>query len=686
MISDNEDQVWQQLLANLQEANAERDRLKSELGAQTARNEQLADDLKQMQADQRQKENLYAQLMGALPVMFWILESDTLRVLYVSPNFQTFTGRDPQDLYDSIQVWREIIHEPDLAVFSERLERLRTLEARPSVERIFRIRHTSGELRHARIAIFPIFNEAGIPYRRAGMLEDVTERERTKEKLRHSVDFHDSVFQNSELGVVIYGKTGRIADWNPFMELCTGLTYEAVTGKALSELPGMAQLAHWEAAVTRALAGEAATLSPLEVRHTATGICRFLLPAFGPMRDENGEPMGVVSMVRDVSLQVRAELDQRRLADYFRSVAEGVPDGIVVIQDDTVRYANPAMLKIVAAVKPEDMVERSVSEWLPEGVRTLAMKHIHDTSLRQPSIGEPGGTVAEEMFLNRIDGGLTHVSTQGTRFDLNGKPAYLAVIRDLTEQDRIREERDEAERDQTQRRDLSVALKMVQDLSRRLVTAQDTESRRVARELHDDIGQLLTGLRLSLERIKPASLSDAVGRSSLQTATELTTELVERVRSMSLELRPTILDDLGIAPTLQWLAERYERLMQIRLHVQFRGIDRRFSSEVESGAYRLVQEALTNVARHAKVKEATVRVWCDGETLGVQVEDRGAGFDVQKMLAARQAMGLSGLIERAHLLGGTCVVESTIGEGTRITAELPLLLSRSSPLPPLFQS
>jgi signal transduction histidine kinase len=205
-----------------------------------------------------------------------------------------------------------------------------------------------------------------------------------------------------------------------------------------------------------------------------------------------------------------------------------------------------------------------------------------------------------------------------------------------------------------------------------LANAQETESRRVARELHDDIGQLLTGLKLSLQRIAPTDIGHENGRTALKNAQELVGDIVERVRRLSLELRPTILDDLGLFPTLRWLAERYERLMHIRVQLLQRGVDRRFPPEVESTAYRIAQEALTNVARHAKVNEATVRIWSDGVHLGLQIEDHGQGFNPEGALSARQAAGLSGMMERARLLGGTCTIESRPKEGTLVTAELPL--------------
>jgi signal transduction histidine kinase len=148
---------------------------------------------------------------------------------------------------------------------------------------------------------------------------------------------------------------------------------------------------------------------------------------------------------------------------------------------------------------------------------------------------------------------------------------------------------------------------------------------------------------------------------------------MDRVRQMSLDLRPAMLDDLGLLPALVWHFERYTTLTNVHVDFKHRGIDgQRFAPELETAAYRIAQEALTNVARHAGVDEVTVRVWADADTLGLQVEDRGTGFNPESVLAAETTSGLSGMYERAVLLGGRLDIESTPGAGACLTAEFPL--------------
>jgi signal transduction histidine kinase len=228
----------------------------------------------------------------------------------------------------------------------------------------------------------------------------------------------------------------------------------------------------------------------------------------------------------------------------------------------------------------------------------------------------------------------------------------------------------------------------LQLLSRRLVEVQEAERRHIARELHDEVGQVLTGLKLLLE-MSARQPGDAatpliprtplrgegvlgMGRDNLSEAQTLTHDLLTRVREMSLDLRPAMLDDLGLLPALLWHLERFTAQTHVRVAFNHTLPEQRFAPEIETVAYRVVQEALTNVARHSGVSEATVWLWATQDTLGVQVEDQGTGFDPEAQLADGRVSGLSGMRERVALLGGQLTIESSPGDGTCLTAELPL--------------
>ncbi len=212
-------------------------------------------------------------------------------------------------------------------------------------------------------------------------------------------------------------------------------------------------------------------------------------------------------------------------------------------------------------------------------------------------------------------------------------------------------------------------------LRARLVETQEAERRTMARELHNEIGQALTGLQYSLQLI--GHLTPQEAGVKLEEAQSMVTELLGRVQNLSLDLRPAVLDDLGLGPALLWQFSRYTQQTGIRVRFDHRGIGRRFAPEIETAVYRIVQEGLTNVARYAHVAEAAVHVWVEDGSLGLQVEDKGVGFDVQAALAAHRSSGLSGLQEQAELLGGELSIESSPGGGTVIVADLPVAHSPS---------
>jgi signal transduction histidine kinase len=219
----------------------------------------------------------------------------------------------------------------------------------------------------------------------------------------------------------------------------------------------------------------------------------------------------------------------------------------------------------------------------------------------------------------------------------------------------------------------------LQALSQRLLDVQETERRAIARELHDHIGQLLTGLKLTLEMSAPLLGEEA--KEHLDHARRLVHDLMVQVRHLSLDLRPTMLDDLGVLPALLWHVERFTAQTSVQVDFKHAGLDgRRFGPAVETAAFRIVQEALTNVARHAGVKHVTVRSWSDHEMLHVLVEDQGTGFEPQRVPATSH--GLTGMRERASALGGQLTIDAAPGVGTCILAALPLLRSTAGVPPP----
>jgi signal transduction histidine kinase len=200
-------------------------------------------------------------------------------------------------------------------------------------------------------------------------------------------------------------------------------------------------------------------------------------------------------------------------------------------------------------------------------------------------------------------------------------------------------------------------------LSRRLLTVQEEERRRVAIELHDELGQILTALKINLES-RPAQLQEAVDTVDLAMRT---------VRDLALDLRPAILDDLGLAAALRWYADRFAQQTGVQTHLAVEEIAP-LDPAAATACFRIAQEALTNIARHAAAKNAWLELRRTGAGIELVVRDDGAGFDVAAANERAQqgaSLGLIGMQERASLAGGTFDVRSTPGTGTEVRASLP---------------
>ena len=217
--------------------------------------------------------------------------------------------------------------------------------------------------------------------------------------------------------------------------------------------------------------------------------------------------------------------------------------------------------------------------------------------------------------------------------------------------------------------ELSVSRRQLRGLSRSLVEAQEAERRSIALELHDEVGQVITGVQLMLE-IGKRSAGDGL-RARLAVAQEVLGKLMDQIRELSLDLRPAMLDDLGLLPTLKWYFERYTFQTNIKVSLRTDNLEVRLPIEVETAAFRIVQEALTNVARHSGATKAAVTFETDREKFLLHIEDKGSGFDA-KDEQLHNSGGLLGMRERALLLGGGLSVDSVPGVGTSITAELPI--------------
>jgi PAS domain S-box-containing protein len=224
-----------------------------------------------------------------------------------------------------------------------------------------------------------------------------------------------------------------------------------------------------------------------------------------------------------------------------------------------------------------------------------------------------------------------------------------------------------------QQAELASASARLQQLSRRLLEVQEEERRHLARELHDEIGQVLTVAKIHLQSV--GSSSNGL-LPSMQEPVQLLDRLLAQVRSLSLDLRPPLLDDLGLVAALNWLLQHpTSRTATPRVHLSAPGTLRRCDPTIETACFRIAQEALTNALRHAEAEAVDLTLSVQGNALHLTVADNGIGFDAAAARVRAEgggSIGLLGMSERASLAGGTLTLLSAPGRGTRIEAIFPL--------------
>jgi len=212
----------------------------------------------------------------------------------------------------------------------------------------------------------------------------------------------------------------------------------------------------------------------------------------------------------------------------------------------------------------------------------------------------------------------------------------------------------------------------IQEMSSRILTAHEEERKRIARELHDDTAQAITSILVRL-RLLERSTEDSEVLKNVEELRELTSGALDSVRRMAMDLRPASLDDLGLVPALQSYAEQFSQSTPIAVSLEVEGLGRRLPRDVELVLYRVFQEALTNVSKHASAKTALVQLTRRRNEVTLVIKDDGDGFDPGEFSPTQgSGLGLFGMRERLTLVGGVVEVESEKGKGTKIEARVPL--------------
>ena len=222
---------------------------------------------------------------------------------------------------------------------------------------------------------------------------------------------------------------------------------------------------------------------------------------------------------------------------------------------------------------------------------------------------------------------------------------------------------------------LNEKLKLERKYLSQIIEAQENERTRISRELHDEVGQALTAIKFNLDMIeKELSEPSPSIREKLEDAKSLSNQTLAAMRQLSMDLRPTMLDDLGLVPTLRWYVQNFSKRLNIDSDFRAIGLEEKLSPQVETAFYRVIQETLNNIAKHAEASRIEVVLERRNSVIHISVNDNGRGFDLDRVLHAgspERGLGIVGIQERVSLLGGRMEIQSRPGSGTHIHIEVP---------------
>jgi PAS domain S-box-containing protein len=339
----------------------------------------------------------------------------------------------------------------------------------------------------------------------------------------------------------------------------------------------------------------------------------------------------------------------------YRRLFETAQDGILILNADTgqIEDVNPFLTDMLGYTR-EQLLGNKLWEIGPFK-DTKASKAEFRELQRETYVRY------EDLPLETSAGKSINVEFVSNVYQVNGSKVIQCNIRDITKgkqaEGKLKESR-----------------QRLQALSRRLVKVQETERRHLARELHDEIGQALTVAEMNLQALLVSPGTDALA-PRLKQSLEVVERVQEQVHDISLNLRPSMLDDLGLEPTLRWYAKRQAALAGFQAEVRAEPLGQRLDPLIETECFRVAQEALTNVVKHAKGRTVTLELSQNNEQLHLSVRDDGVGFDVaglREQAVHGASLGLLSMEERATLAGGGLQYNSTPGQGTEVHAWFPL--------------
>ncbi len=511
---------------------------------------------------------------------------------------------------------------------------------------VFEIIGLNGTRRWMETHAVPLYNADGT-VSQLGITHDITERRLSHKTLVESERRFRDIYENSRDAVFVEDSTGHLLDVNPAACRLHGLTREQLLTKNVRDLVPLEHRANVDHKFSRLVRGELEQTEGFSLHADGTAVpvelsvSRILY---------NGQP-ALLLHVRDITERRKVEEILRASEARLQLFVSQIP-AVLWATDRDLRFTSStgAALKGLGLL-PGQVVGLHLFDYFQSDNRDLPPIVAHYRALN-----------GEAVQFDFEWGGRTFESKVEPLLDLDGNIiGVLGLAFDNTDRQRAKT-------------DLTASRERLAILSRQLIETQEFERRHLARELHDEIGQSLTGIRLNLKALQQPTLTP---QSSMlvQDTIGVVSQTLQQVRNMALDLRPSILDDIGLVAALRFCLDRQSKRAGFAPQFVAGSSISATSPEINTACFRIMQESLTNISRYANARNVRVELHQNDSSLELLVADDGVGFDVlaaQSSARRGASIGLLGMEERADLLGGQVEIQSILGQGTTVRARFPL--------------
>lgn len=572
----------------------------------------------------------------------WDWDILTGRVTW-SPNLELIHGLAPGDFGGTFEEFLKHIHAEDRELVAQKIAR--TVEQQTEHHIEYRTVFPDGTIHWVEGRGRVILGVKGKPVRMVGVCMDTTDQVRIQQELQESERRFRQLAENiRESFWIADADSTKVLYVSPAFEEIWGRPVQTVYENAGSWIDAVhpQDLDRVRTALIQQRQGQCTRVEYRIIR--PNGSIRWICDRGFPIRNEEGHVYRRVGVAEDITEQRQAGEQLQEREERFRSLVESANEAVILADEQlNVLFWNRAA-QAIFGYDDAEALGKPVTFLIPGRYRDAHLRGWN----RFIETGESRllGKVVELSGL-RKDGVEIPISVSLFTWKAGDKNFFGTVIGDISERKRA---------------------------EARMMSAQEEERRRLSLELHDQIGQAMTGLIMNLEAVsfEPAA---SPFRLQLEEGLALARQILQQVRSLSLELRPALLDQFGLADALEWYLDRLAQKAGFTFQLCKPTGELSLSPEVRTACFRVAQEALTNVARHAKAKHVQVELRQDASEMEIKIRDDGIGFDVAAARAgalAGKSLGLLGMAERVSLLGGHFKAVSAPGSGTRITASFPL--------------